>query len=275
MPKIGSRFYRLLDRFFVPRDLRLFHRSRNVAAIPPATIRYGGKVAYGEWCHVIGLFQALIYHHLERKTGNQILDVGCGMGLVGMAATPFTADGGHLTGIDVNAAAIDYCQDALGGTNASFSLLETANQMYSPGVAKEQAQWTIGDASMDLVTALSVWTHFQEADASFYLAEVKRVLKPGATAIISWFELDSVYEEAVRNDRVERWVFDTPCEGSAGWRYPSWVRVPENAIGVEVEALASVIAASGLERVATYPGAWKVDGGFYYQDVLVLRRPID
>lgn len=273
MPKIGSRFYRLLDRLFVPRDLQLFQRSRNVSAIPPATIRYGGKIAYGEWCHVIGIFQSLFYHHLDKKTGNHVLDVGCGMGLVGMAAAPYVGANGHLTGIDVNPAAIEYCKSALGAGNRTFSLLETANLMYSPGVPRQQAPWELPDASMDLVTALSVWTHFQEEDAGFYLAEVARVLKPGGTAVITWFELDEIYEKSLGSGRVEEWVFDQKCEGSGHWRYPKWATVPENAIGVEGAALENAIAASGLQRSATYPGSWKVDGGFYFQDVLVLKRP--
>jgi predicted SAM-dependent methyltransferase len=44
-----------------------------------------------------------------------------------------------------------------------------------------------------LVTALSVWTHLNEADARFYFKEISRVLKPDGKAIVTFFLLDEQY----------------------------------------------------------------------------------
>jgi len=268
-------FYRWLDRLFVSRDLALFRRSENVTAIPPATIRYGGKVAYGEWCHVIGLFQGYLRNHLPKHSGNSILDVGCGMGLLGMAVEPYLGDDGRLVGIDVNEDAIRYCRSAFQDPRLSFQLLTTNNAMYSPDVAVKRTEWDLAEQSFDLVTALSVWTHFQEPDARFYMNEVARVLRPGGLAMITMFVLDSDYEEAMSKDGPaagSRWTFELACDDSTEWYYPTWAKTPEHATAMTSKGLNSILTEAGLDLLETEKGSWKHPEGFYFQDVVLIRK---
>ena len=72
---------------------------------------------------------------------------------------------------------------------------------------------------------------------------------------------------------LERWVFDEPAYGASGWFCPSWVKVPEEAIGITRAGLASLLDASGLALSAHYPGNWKEVPGPFFQDVLVLEKP--
>src|SRR6202012_969565 len=90
-----------IDKLFREVDKEHVRRTKNLRLIPDFKNRRGGKLAYGEWAHVIGIFQTIIYQTLGKKTANNILDIGCGTGLLGISAEPFTYDGGTYTGIDV------------------------------------------------------------------------------------------------------------------------------------------------------------------------------
>lgn len=72
--------------------------------------RHGGKASYGEWCHVIGIFQTLMYQQLRNKTGNTILDAGCGTGILAIASEPFLGENGKYIGIDVQPEEIEICE---------------------------------------------------------------------------------------------------------------------------------------------------------------------
>src|SRR6202012_263772 len=96
-----NKLFTWLDKMFLSIDKSHLRRTKNIRLIPDYKNRRGGKLAYGEWAHVIGIFQTIIYQTLEKKTGNHILDIGCGTGLLGISAEPFTYDGGTYTGIDV------------------------------------------------------------------------------------------------------------------------------------------------------------------------------
>src|SRR4030095_12560412 len=94
--------YARLDRLYLPLDKSFVKRARNLRLIPLFADRRGGKQTYVEWGFMIGIFQTLLNVHLENRSGCQILDVGCGTGLMAIASEPFVQDGGRYTGIDVS-----------------------------------------------------------------------------------------------------------------------------------------------------------------------------
>ena len=135
------------------------------------------------------------------------------------------------------------------------------------------------DASHNLITAVSVWTHLREEDWRFYLKEVGRVLQPGGRAILTFFILDELYRPELKGPKHSRfypqpenkWIFDASA-GSDNWRYPSWADVPEAAIAVDEAAFEPAVEASGLKVVQYLPGSWKDQPGFFFQDVVVFER---
>jgi SAM-dependent methyltransferase len=280
--RVRTAWYRWLDRFYLPLDRQLIRRTRNLRLLPEAAERIGGKFSYAEWAHVIGIFQTLFWLHLEEKENNQILDVGCGTGLLGIAAEPFLGATGRYVGVDVSRRDLDFCRRHYPSPPFEFVHLDVNNPFYAPDQAALRQPWPLGDARFDLVSALSVWTHFKEEDAVFYFAEIARVLKPGAKAIVTFFLLDPLYFGSVglrtgQQGRFHmtsqgRWVFDQPVNGSDAWFHPRWAAVPENAIGVTQAGLNRLIAHSGLELVAHYQGNWKEVPGVFFQDVLVFRK---
>jgi len=74
--RIGEIPYHLLDCLYIPLDQKRVYRTRNIGHIPNISHRTGGKHSYAEWAHVIGIFQTLIYLHLQNKEDNRILDIG-------------------------------------------------------------------------------------------------------------------------------------------------------------------------------------------------------
>ncbi len=275
------KIYEQLDSQFVPRDQSYIKRTRNLRLLPLEPARRGGKYAYGEWAHVTGIFQTLMYMHLDKKQDNLVLDVGCGTGLLGIAAEPFLGERGQFVGIDVLKEDIEFCRNHYPADKFSFQHLDVHNTVYTPDQASKNLPWDLRDNTFDLVTALSVWTHMDEETAFYYFKEVSRVLKPGGKAIITCFHLDEFYEKSLslrepdKKGRYHmtpqtRWVFANSAYDS---KYFFCVgKTPEKAIGISPEGLTKLEQHAGLKRIAYYPGNWKEIPGVYFQDVLVFQK---
>ncbi|HJP63656.1 MAG TPA: class I SAM-dependent methyltransferase [Mucilaginibacter sp.] len=271
-----------LDRQFRKVDISHIRRTRNIRLIPDLKNRRGGKLAYGEWAHVIGIFQTVIYQTLNEKTGNHILDIGCGTGLLGIASEPFVSDKGTYTGIDVMIEDITFCREHYPFSNYHFIHLDVANPAYASAQSSHLKPWPVQDASQDLVTALSVWTHLSEKDARFYMKEVSRVLKPNGKAIITFFCLDEEYEQSLpnRTDKPGRfhtrpqteWIFNVNAYESENWFTTKLTSQPEDAIAVTKQGLDSLVNEAGLKIDQYYPGNWKEQPGVFFQDIFILSK---
>lgn len=274
--------YSELDRSYLGLDKEKILRTNNINDIPYLSHRRGGKISYAEWAHVIGLFQSLFYFQLTKHTNNRILDIGCGTGLLSMSSRPFVAPEGQYLGLDVMKSNIDYCQNHYKDNNTLFKHFDINNSKYANNQENKLIPWNVEDNSFDLVSALSVWTHLNEEHAIYYFKEIERVLKPKAKAIITFFYLDEGYRETLKN-RIDdkgkyhgtnqlKWIFDTKAYDSEHWFCPNWVKVPEDAIAIDEEGLKMLLANTTLELVDYYPGNWKENVGFYFQDVLVFKK---
>lgn len=276
--------YQLLDSLFVPLDRKYIRRTRNIRLIPKEGNRKGGKYSYAEWAHVIGIFQTLILFNLRKKENNVIFDVGCGTGLMGIASEPFLGDTGKYVGIDVSKDDIEFCQRHYPINKFNFIHFNVSNATFAPTQESKYSPWPVENESMDLVTAVSVWTHLNEEDSLFYFKEIYRILKPGSKAIVTFFLLDQHYKKGLGNRThkrgtfhmtfQDRWIFDQPAYGSKNWLHPKWVKNPENAIGVTEEGLLRLISTSGLKLVDHHQGNWKEEPGVFFQDILVFEKSI-
>ncbi len=280
--RMGLYSYHLLDSLFRPLDQRYIRRTKNIRLIPDESNRRGGKHSYAEWAYVIGIFQTLMYSHLRNKESNTILDVGCGTGLLGIACEPFLGQGGKYFGIDVMKDDIDFCRRHFSPANFEFIHFDVSNPAYAPAQKNVKVKWPIESESIDLMTALSVWTHLNQEDALFYFKEIQRVLKPDAKAIVTFFLLDEMYENSIalrshaegRYHRTfqDQWIFDHPSYGSDAWLHPAWARIPENAMGVTTAGLNLLTSSAGLRLIEHHQGNWKEVPGIFFQDVLIFEK---
>lgn len=282
LKKVYSLIFICFDKIFLAYDKILIRRTRNIRLIPTIKSRRGGKVSYGEWAHVVGIFQTILNIHLPQKSNNHILDVGCGTGIMAIASEPFIIDQGKYIGIDVMPGDIEFCKGHYPSSHFAFEHLPVFNSAYSPDQNKNRLQWDVKDSSIDAVTALSVWTHFNEEDAIFYFTEIDRVLKPNGVAIVTFFLLDAVYYNSLSSrdnnhskyhmDRQIMWVFDIPCSRSNNWFCPKWAKTPEDAIGLNNNGLNTILEGTGLKLKSIYPGNWKEIPGVFFQDILVFKK---
>jgi hypothetical protein len=67
------------------------------------------------------------------------------------------------------AADIEFCRAHYPSPPFEFIHFDIHNPAYAPAQEKRNRPWPLDDARFDVVTALSVWTHLNESDATFYL----------------------------------------------------------------------------------------------------------
>lgn len=179
----------LLDGAFVVygwlkrlRPLTLFHevqwlgRKPDGLRLPPASLRYlvagtpdaawfleGGRLA------AESIREALIRDGTTIDEMGRLLDFGCGCGRVirhwkGLPAS-------EVYGCDYNSRPIEWDR-----RNLAFAHFET-NQAMPP--------LPFSDAHFDLIYALSVFTHLTEEAQRAWVAELSRVLRPGAYLLLT------------------------------------------------------------------------------------------
>lgn len=271
---------RLVEPVALSVDRALMRRNRNLRLVPGYRHRDGGKVAYGEWCWLIGLLQTRVHDLLVDVAHPRVVDMGCGSGLAMIAAEPMVAGGGELIGLDVRADAVARCRRLYPDPPFRFEHLPVANEVYSPG-AIGPLRWPVDDQSVDLVTAISVFTHLGRDDARASMGEIGRVLAPGGRVLLSVFLVDPANPGpavGLERSRFHRsapthWRFDRAL--GDGWYGPRWAVPPERAIGLTVEALDRLAAEAGLVVERVSGGTWREQPGLYFQDLVELRRDAD
>lgn len=269
-----------IDELFLRYDRNDIKRTRNIRLVPFLKDRIGGKRSYGEWCHVIGIFQTLFYQNLNKKTSNRILDVGCGKGLLGISAEPFVGNNGEYIGIDVNKNFIDFCRTHYNFVNYRFIHHNVKNIVYAGDQPDSRKKWPLESNSLDLVAALSVWTHLNEEDAFFYLEEVARVLKPGKKAIITFFYLNKQYYKSLKIRKNEpgrynmtnqnKWIFENKAYNCQNWFYLK--DIPEKAIAIDEQGMMNLTEYSNLKIKKVYNGNWKESPGIFFQDLIIFQK---
>ena len=128
---------------------------------------YTGKAAQRFW-HYAKLKEA--EDALEIKSGDNILDVGCGSGLF----SHFLAEheGTHVTAIDANHKAIEFAKNKYSNSNIEFKL----------GLLDEL---NLKKTSYDKIAFLEVKEHISIEQGSQIMKEFSELLKPGGMVVIS------------------------------------------------------------------------------------------
>jgi SAM-dependent methyltransferase len=116
--------------------------------------------------HLIRLFHEVTWTWAGAQLGGEVLDFGCGAGEGTAAMAPHAAS---ILGVDVAAEAIEHAREQNAGPNIGFE--------------------TVGDAvprpdgSFDVVCSFQVLEHVADPDA--YLAEARRLLRPGGVLLLA------------------------------------------------------------------------------------------
>lgn len=119
------------------------------------------------------------------KNGDTILDLGsawCPL-LFGLP------DDVRYVGVDVNRPSIEIARDVF-GDRGEFHWLDVAAPKYNDGgkVKASRVRLPFDDGTFDSVLCCSLFTHFTSIPAvTNYVAEIRRVLKPGGLLLSTWF----------------------------------------------------------------------------------------
>jgi SAM-dependent methyltransferase len=149
---------------------RAYARARG-PAIPPPALRHRVHGAFDEasYRHVGGLVASKLIRCLNARgvvlDNLTVLDFGCGPGRVATELKKL-APSCHLVGSDSDPEAIEWAQDHLRDV-ASFETNDSA-----PPTRHANGRF-------DVIYAISLFTHLDEALQDAWLAELARILKPG------------------------------------------------------------------------------------------------
>lgn len=262
--------YRQLDAAFRPFDDRRLLMVEHLKLIPPARYRTPGQSALSEFGYSAGIMAAHLGEHLNTENPH-VLDLGCGTGKMVSAVYPFLGKGGRYTGLDVDNWMIEFDRSWYPSEQCSFIHAPVYNAMYNPkGIPQSEYRIPLDDNSVDAAVAFSLFTHLRQPDAEHYFRELARVLKPGGTALFTFFLIDERFDP--EQHRGTRWCFDTPFEGHPEWVYSSYYKaIPEAQIGVTSKGIQHLLG-EHFELANVYRGWWTGKPGAMLQDTLAFRR---
>ena len=103
------------------------------------------------------------------EPGAAVLDIACGSGYGTAYLSRFA---GHVYGVDISSDAVAYAEGRYGRPNLRF-------------LQGDVSQIPLDSGSVDLVVSFETIEHVEEASQHAFLAEAKRVLRPGGRLIVS------------------------------------------------------------------------------------------
>jgi len=156
--------------------------SRHHSGFSPETLHTRGMPLdvlapiYDRYCPMIGLgpaFRQKTLRHAELKAGENVLDVGCGTGVLTRLAASAVGPAGHVIGIDPAADMIAIAnQNAVAeGSRAEFRLAVIENLPFE-------------DNRFDGILSSAMLHHLPPDLKDKGLQEVYRVLKPGGRLVL-------------------------------------------------------------------------------------------
>jgi SAM-dependent methyltransferase len=125
-----------------------------------------------------------------------LLEVGCGPGRLPIGILRRRAAMRSYCGVDVNGAAVGWCQRHIESAHPAFQFfhLDLQNARYNPAGARIGAGFRLPfeSRSFDVIYLYSVFSHMGEEDVERYLAEFRRLLAPGGRVFLTLFVEEGV-----------------------------------------------------------------------------------
>ncbi|GGF42606.1 methyltransferase [Marmoricola endophyticus] len=214
-----------------------------------------------------------LIRRLGLQMDHELLDVGCSIGRLATGLLAGTDFRGRYVGFDVMPRHIRWARRHLApiAEGYHFRHVDVRNDRYNPAgtVEPKDLVFPARSGGFHMATLFSIFTHFYKEDVDLYLRELRRVLRPGGRVVATWFLYDddryeaaltSVYPMTHRLDEVT--IYNDADD-------------PLRAIAFHEDHVRAQIAAAGLEIEKIEYGEWAGGAGPEFQDVVVLRRPVD
>jgi SAM-dependent methyltransferase len=192
----------LLLGIFLPRELHFGH----VTFLPRPMLFGTATLLLVEGCLFLLYVKVGKFHHRDRmlslykwRGDEQVLDVGCGRGLLlaGVAKRLATVGGtGHATGIDI------WSNEDMGGNSEAATLHNLALEGIGDRCTLRSVpaqEMPFADGTFDVIVSnLCLHNIYDKKTRHEALKQIARVLKPGGVAILSDYKLTGEYAELLK-----------------------------------------------------------------------------
>jgi SAM-dependent methyltransferase len=240
--------------YFFPSDLLERTLGQRDELVPPKSQIFTGSVDD---------FRASGARLVDRLVGfgcltpdSKVLDLGCGMGRLAVALTPYLSANGSYEAMDIVPAGIKWCNENIAPAhpNFHFTLADVFNAEYNPNgsLKAREYRFPFPSESFEIVVLVSVFTHMLPADMEQYVAEISRVLKSGGHCFATYSLLNAESEQSMES-------------GHSSLRFkhkvgPYWVvdrKVPELAVAYDEQYVQELYEKHGLStHDSIYYGSW-------------------
>ena len=211
------------------------------------------------------------------KPSDDVLDVGCGVGRMAVALAGYLDPGAKYRGFDIVPEGIEWCREAITSRYPRFEFYhaDIYNEEYNRNGSLKATdfEFPYDDGEFDFVFLTSVFTHMLPDDVRHYMAEIRRVLRPGGRSLITWFVLDAEAQKRIDAGATSPLRRFTRNQGGY------WVvegQTAEAAVAyVESDVRANYAAAQLTILEPIIYGGWSGRPGptsKHSQDIIVARR---
>ncbi len=204
---------------------------------------------------------------------SHVLDVGCGVGRMAIPLTRYLSPMGQYQGFDVVKPGIEWCRKTITSRfpNFQFEWVDIYNKTYNSAgrLVPADFRFPYEDQQFDFVFLTSVFTHMLPRELEHYLLEIKRVLKPDAPCLVTYFLLNEESRRAISGGESQlEFKYD------AGGCLSISQEAPESAVAYDEEAILSLyrrmtLALDGPIRYGSWCGRRDARR---FQDVIVARK---
>jgi len=152
------------------------------------------SLAVGGDFDAVGALEYYLLMQNQLQPNDTVIDVGCGSGRLAYQLRNFLS--GRYIGIDIVPELYKYAEKICGRTDWEF--------LSAPGLSIPQE-----NNSADFICFFSVFTHLLHEESYKYLADARRVIKPGGKIIFSFLEFAlpghwPIFEGTVANSDPDR-----------------------------------------------------------------------
>ncbi len=184
---------------------------------------------------------------------HHVLDMGCGVGFMGIRLTRFLTSGSY-DGFDVVRPLVEWASAHITKLHPNFRFqhADVYSRHYNPhGRFKpEEFPFPYESGSLDFAFGLSLLTHLVPRSAEHYLQETARVLKSRGTAWVSAFLIN---EESAALVKAGKSVYALSPSGNCWVLDPAF---PETAVGLPETDFRKWCEAAGFEIRRIDRGSW-------------------
>jgi ubiquinone/menaquinone biosynthesis C-methylase UbiE len=255
--------------YYLPVDAYEYATGKRQKGVPPRGkifIGHGDYVKQGE--KFLNYFRELA----GLQPNHAVLDIGCGIGRMAVPLTRFLNEQGTYDGFDIVKSGIDWCNKHISSQHPNFRFQYTGlyNQLYNTSDKSDARSFIFPyeNAKFDFVFLTSVFTHMMPAEVEHYINEIGRVMKPGATCLMSFFIINCVSEDL---------MFKKPTHmnfpiNKEFYRLHS-AQVDTANVAYDEEWLLEKLENAGLKMESIQYGQWcGRDSYFDYQDLVICSK---